>query len=437
MALLAIFSCPSELIEIFRQSPEVVIVDSTYKTNRYGLPLFCMAGVSGLGHTLPLCLCLMPNLKESEQLIQKNEPVTHTLFAKHWMIPGQTPLLDGTNRIIEPPTRTGQGVSTSSAIRHVRGIGVRGIRRDPTLPERIDPTNKATSPNFTGPVSLEDEANTQNTNLTIARRSLPNGILACRCRRSKNGLCGNRCVCAMRRVPCSVHCHGPSTFCRNMEDFGHGQSTQGEQSQATATVETILLSRLCSGSRHNSSRNYTSIWNYRTRPEPNIVQTRPALLVANAKRGAPLGRCTCKKAGQQCTSQCHGPNNVGCDKPFPAFVFPPPMPGSHGENVDRARLTSPLSRTSSFSSLELPAASESRSPSPFSMQARCPLCGARVDAHSLEKYRKEHPRGRLRAKENFCFQHRRESAEEEYQEKGYPQIDWETFEERMARHLLN
>lgn len=51
-------------LTIWRDNPEVVIVDSTYKTNAHGFPLFNMVGQSGANHTLPFALAFMADERE-------------------------------------------------------------------------------------------------------------------------------------------------------------------------------------------------------------------------------------------------------------------------------------------------------------------------------------------------------------------------------------
>jgi hypothetical protein len=64
----------------------------------------------------------------------------------------------------------------------------------------------------------------------------------------------------------------------------------------------------------------------------------------------------------------------------------------------------------------------------------CPLCGKEVDRTHLDEYKKTNPRGRVANMRRFCEAHRRRSARETWVQRGYPDIDWPRFDERIARH---
>ncbi|KAL2826801.1 RTC4-like domain-containing protein [Aspergillus cavernicola] len=64
----------------------------------------------------------------------------------------------------------------------------------------------------------------------------------------------------------------------------------------------------------------------------------------------------------------------------------------------------------------------------------CPMCKEPVEPELLIKFQAQ-PRQRIRDQQVFCESHRKSSAEEEWQEKGYPTIDWEGFDERIQAHF--
>lgn len=67
-------------------------------------------------------------------------------------------------------------------------------------------------------------------------------------------------------------------------------------------------------------------------------------------------------------------------------------------------------------------------------ESRCPNCNAPVDADLLHEFLVLKGR-RLRDERLFCERHKAYKAENEWSDKGYPTIDWPTFENRIQRHL--
>ncbi|KAJ9296717.1 hypothetical protein DTO271G3_4916 [Paecilomyces variotii] len=67
-------------------------------------------------------------------------------------------------------------------------------------------------------------------------------------------------------------------------------------------------------------------------------------------------------------------------------------------------------------------------------EALCPMCKQRVDRDLLLDFLAQ-PKQRVRDQERFCESHRKESAEQEWRDKGYPTIDWEGFDERIRGHF--
>ena len=61
----------------------------------------------------------------------------------------------------------------------------------------------------------------------------------------------------------------------------------------------------------------------------------------------------------------------------------------------------------------------------------CPLCNCPVDEMFLQEFASSNERMTIRKQAQFCKAHKKRDAEAEWHEKGYPKIDWETFEERL------
>lgn len=64
----------------------------------------------------------------------------------------------------------------------------------------------------------------------------------------------------------------------------------------------------------------------------------------------------------------------------------------------------------------------------------CPMCKQPVDPELLMRFQAQ-PKQRIRDQQRFCESHKQKSAEAEWQEKGYPSIDWDKFDDRIHRHF--
>ena len=65
--------------------------------------------------------------------------------------------------------------------------------------------------------------------------------------------------------------------------------------------------------------------------------------------------------------------------------------------------------------------------------AKCPLCSEPVDHDSLQQFEDDNGRGiTMRQQMKFCHLHKAQSAKAEWNSKGYPQIDWASFDRRLA-----
>ncbi|KAK4220292.1 RTC4-like domain-containing protein [Rhypophila decipiens] len=81
--------------------------------------------------------------------------------------------------------------------------------------------------------------------------------------------------------------------------------------------------------------------------------------------------------------------------------------------------------------------SESPSPLPISSKALCSMCDQEVDEKVREKFDAKHPGSRfnLRREQQFCQFHKRNSARKTWKAKGYPDINWNKLDKRIAdRH---
>lgn len=69
-----------------------------------------------------------------------------------------------------------------------------------------------------------------------------------------------------------------------------------------------------------------------------------------------------------------------------------------------------------------------------SRPAVCPMCKQPVDKSFLEEFSKVDTRMSLRQQTQFCKAHKERSAESEWAERGYPEIDWQQFDIRITKY---
>ncbi len=65
--------------------------------------------------------------------------------------------------------------------------------------------------------------------------------------------------------------------------------------------------------------------------------------------------------------------------------------------------------------------------------ARCPMCKEVVDRDFLETFDCGR-RMNVKTQTRFCRAHKQQSARSKWRERGYPRIDWATFDNRLKRH---
>ena len=69
-----------------------------------------------------------------------------------------------------------------------------------------------------------------------------------------------------------------------------------------------------------------------------------------------------------------------------------------------------------------------------SRPAVCPVCNQPVDKSYLKEFSKVNERMSLRQQTQFCKAHKERSAESEWAERGYPEIDWQQLDTRITRY---
>ncbi|KAL4952439.1 RTC4-like domain-containing protein [Aspergillus filifer] len=98
-------------------------------------------------------------------------------------------------------------------------------------------------------------------------------------------------------------------------------------------------------------------------------------------------------------------------------------------------LSSPLSSALSYGSAsDVPMKDEDEETKEDSAEYLCPICKEPVDPGSLTLF---HAQARQRIKDQlrFCESHKSSLVEQQWQEKGYPTIDWNKFDERIESHF--
>lgn len=100
-------------------------------------------------------------------------------------------------------------------------------------------------------------------------------------------------------------------------------------------------------------------------------------------------------------------------------------------------LSTPLSSASSSFLLELSQVDDSLAATEQqTKQSECPVCKKQVDAELLEAFLLQ-PKQLIRDQLRFCDSHQQTDAGREWQEKRYPTIDWDRFDERIQGHFAD
>lgn len=129
------------------------------------------------------------------------------------------------------------------------------------------------------------------------------------------------------------------------------------------------------------------------------------------------------------------------------FKEPPPLPSNSISSssltssnpmidLDNDVPSSPLSSISSSFSIpeDTAPSSKGKASEPATNQSLCPMCKEPVDPALLQEFLSQSDQ-RVREQQRFCERHKKQSAQKEWVDKGYPTIDWDTFDERIRRHF--
>jgi len=68
------------------------------------------------------------------------------------------------------------------------------------------------------------------------------------------------------------------------------------------------------------------------------------------------------------------------------------------------------------------------------LEAQCPMCGASVQQEDLDDFELQHPGMEFRSQQLFCRMHKKRESEEEWKQRGYPDIDWEHLPYRLRNY---
>lgn len=129
------------------------------------------------------------------------------------------------------------------------------------------------------------------------------------------------------------------------------------------------------------------------------------------------------------------------DEKLPGFIVPPLYPGdskssfetalskyNQPSSLERSGSSSPLSSVPSDFMDLLGEETDKKPPRP--RQWLCPMCKEEVDPDLLILFEAQ-PNQRVREQQQFCTSHKQNTAKAEWQKHGYPEIKWETFDERI------
>ncbi|OGM49099.1 hypothetical protein ABOM_002316 [Aspergillus bombycis] len=127
------------------------------------------------------------------------------------------------------------------------------------------------------------------------------------------------------------------------------------------------------------------------------------------------------------------------------FKAPPPLPNDivsssfapssarepaifDSDDDDASPLSSPLSELSETGLQEVLFDDTDDALKP--KESLCPWCKEAVDPELLLRFQSQ-PKQRIREQQRFCDSHKKTAAEKEWHDKGYPAIDWHTFDDRI------
>ncbi|KAF3484063.1 uncharacterized protein GIQ15_03387 [Arthroderma uncinatum] len=102
------------------------------------------------------------------------------------------------------------------------------------------------------------------------------------------------------------------------------------------------------------------------------------------------------------------------------------------EFSDEFEAASPLSSISSTFSVDIPAHVQEEMDRRKTTVTLCPVCELPVDKELLKSFKSIEKMGQ---QSRFCLLHRKKTAEEQWHERHYPTIDWESFKERIESHF--
>lgn len=111
-------------------------------------------------------------------------------------------------------------------------------------------------------------------------------------------------------------------------------------------------------------------------------------------------------------------------------------PAPQASNSNSSMGTS-ISNDPQFMSFEDNASDSPLSSAPSSqgpLQSLCPMCKQEVDPELLMLFEAQ-PKQRIREQQQFCASHQQSTAEKDWETKGYPEINWDTFDERVQKHF--
>lgn len=132
----------------------------------------------------------------------------------------------------------------------------------------------------------------------------------------------------------------------------------------------------------------------------------------------------------------------------PGFIVPPLYPGDSKTSLETAfskdglpmalnasldsSSSSPLSSAPS-EFLDLLESEEDTKLAP-PRKWLCPMCKEEVDPDLLLLFEAQ-PKQRVREQQRFCASHKQNKAEGEWKKQGYPDINWDNFDERIKKHF--
>ncbi|CAC9886202.1 unnamed protein product [Aureobasidium pullulans] len=175
--------------------------------------------------------------------------------------------------------------------------------------------------------------------------------------------------------------------------------------------------------------------------KPASFQVRDSLPAQTKPPEAPKRGFRPARAPEPSSSQPEAPPPVSA----PIFRHPAPISNFTTDSTDPSAQSQPITLDSSQLSpppsspfTSLPDADPEQIPDDPAPDPNppCPICGEKIEKDFWDKFQDDicHRRMNLRLQEKFCQAHKARNADDIWNDRGYPKIDWSALQDRLKAH---